>query len=83
MHPAMLIYLDNCAVDRAELARRDSASGKGLNENLGRELMELYTLGVDGGYTQADVIAMAKMLTGWSARSRRPTTASAFIAEPP
>jgi uncharacterized protein (DUF1800 family) len=37
-----------------------------LNENLGRELMELHTLGVDGGYTQADVIALAKLLTGWS-----------------
>ncbi|MDE2184366.1 MAG: DUF1800 domain-containing protein [Alphaproteobacteria bacterium] len=64
-HPAMLLYLDN-----AESIGPDSAagkkSGKGLNENLGRELMELYTLGVDGGYTQADVIAMAKLLTGWS-----------------
>ena len=41
-------------------------SKRGLNENFGRELMELYSLGVDGGYTQADVIALAKLLTGWS-----------------
>jgi uncharacterized protein (DUF1800 family) len=64
-HPAMLLYLDN-----AQSVGPDSfgamMSGKGLNENLGRELMELYTLGVDGGYTQADVIAMAKLLTGWT-----------------
>jgi len=39
---------------------------RGLNENFGRELMELYSLGVDGGYSQADVIALAKLLTGWS-----------------
>lgn len=64
-HPAMLLYLDN-----AQSVGPDSfggmLSGKGLNENLGRELMELYTLGVDGGYTQTDVIAMAKLLTGWT-----------------
>jgi uncharacterized protein (DUF1800 family) len=64
-HPAMLLYLDN-----AQSVGPDSfgamMSGKGLNENLGRELMELYTLGVDGGYTQADVVAMAKLLTGWT-----------------
>jgi uncharacterized protein (DUF1800 family) len=64
-HPAMLLYLDN-----AQSVGPDSLGGmisrKGLNENLGRELMELYTLGVDGGYTQADVVAMAKLLTGWT-----------------
>ncbi|MBV9331557.1 MAG: DUF1800 domain-containing protein [Alphaproteobacteria bacterium] len=64
-HPAMLLYLDN-----AQSVGPDSfgamVSGKGLNENLGRELMELYTLGVDGGYNQADVIAMAKLLTGFT-----------------
>ena len=64
-HPAMLIYLDN-----AESIGPNSPAGlrthKGLNENLGRELMELHTLGVDGGYTQADVIALANILTGWS-----------------
>src|SRR6202795_5358505 len=39
---------------------------RGLNENYGRELMELHTLGVDGGYTQADVINVAKAFTGWT-----------------
>ncbi len=64
-HPAMLLYLDNAAsIGPDSLA--GVRSGKGLNENLGRELMELYTLGVDGGYTQADVIGMAKLLTGFS-----------------
>ncbi len=42
--------------------------GKGLNENYGRELMELHTLGVDGGYTQEDVIEAARILTGWTIR---------------
>ncbi len=44
---------------------------RGLNENYGREVMELHTLGVDGGYTQQDVIEMAKCLTGWSVRAPR------------
>jgi uncharacterized protein (DUF1800 family) len=55
-------------------ARLDSASKrlpKGINENYGRELMELHTLGVDGGYTQADVIAAARILTGWSIEKPR------------
>lgn len=64
-HPAMQLYLDNAqSIGPDSLAGR--LSGKGINENLGRELMELHTLGVDGGYTQADVIALAKILTGWS-----------------
>jgi uncharacterized protein (DUF1800 family) len=64
-HPAMLLYLNN-AQSIGPHSPAGLRTGKGLNENLGRELMELYTLGVDGGYTQADVIAMAKLLTGWS-----------------
>jgi len=64
-HPAMQLYLDN-----AQSIGPDSIAGRrsrrGLNENLGREILELHTLGVDGGYTQADVIALAKILTGWS-----------------
>lgn len=64
-HPAMQIYLDNAqSIGPDSMAGR--ISGKGLNENLGREILELHTLGVDGGYTQADVIALAKILTGWS-----------------
>jgi uncharacterized protein (DUF1800 family) len=64
-HPAMLLYLDN-AQSVGPNSFAGTRFGKGRNENLGRELMELYTLGVDGGYTQADVIAMANILTGWS-----------------
>jgi len=54
---------------RVNPARLDSLARRlpqGINENYGRELMELHTLGVDGGYTQADVIAVARILTGWS-----------------
>ena len=65
MHPAMQIYLDNWHSTGPNSQAGQKNSKKGLNENLGRELMELYTLGVDAGYTQADVIAMAKLLTGW------------------
>jgi uncharacterized protein (DUF1800 family) len=57
----MLFYLDNWQ-NTAPGAR---GPFKGLNENYAREVMELHTLGVDGGYTQADVIALAKILTGW------------------
>ena len=62
--PAMLFYLDN------HLSTR-----RGLNENYARELMELHTLGVDGGYTQKDVQEVARALTGWTIdRSRQPVT---------
>ncbi len=54
--PAMLVYLDN-------VRSRDGA----INENYARELMELHTIGVDGGYTQKDVTELARVLTGWSA----------------
>ena len=54
-HPAMLVYLDNAR----------NGAGR-LNENYARELMELHTLGVDAGYTQRDVEALARILTGWS-----------------
>ena len=59
-HPAMLVYLDNT---------RNSASARGgedrLNENFAREVMELHTLGADGGYTQGDVETLARVFTGW------------------
>jgi uncharacterized protein (DUF1800 family) len=64
-HPAMQYYLDNYA-SVGPNSQAGAAHGRGLNENYGRELMELHTLGVDGGYSQADVIALAKLLTGWS-----------------
>lgn len=64
-HPAMLLYLDN-ARSQGPNSKLGSRNGKGLNENLAREILELHTLGVGGGYTQADVIAFAKIITGWS-----------------
>jgi uncharacterized protein (DUF1800 family) len=68
-HPAMLYYLDNWLSTRPGFTpRRGPAAGRpaGLNENYARELMELHTLGVDGGYTQADVTEVARAFTGWS-----------------
>ena len=53
---------------------------QGLNENYGRELLELHTLGVDGGYTQADVINVARALTGWTIRP--PAQGGGFIFRP-
>jgi len=79
--PAMLIYLDNAqsigpgsvAAQRVAQLRAQRPDGKlvnalpqGLNENYARELMELHTLGVNGGYTQADVTQVAKVFTGWT-----------------
>jgi uncharacterized protein (DUF1800 family) len=64
-HPAMLVYLD-----QAQSVGPDSPAGRrrglGLNENLAREVLELHTLGVDGGYGQDDVRALAEILTGWT-----------------
>ncbi|HET7630944.1 MAG TPA: DUF1800 domain-containing protein [Gemmatimonadaceae bacterium] len=60
------------------LARLQKAGTRGLNENYGRELMELHTLGVDGGYTQQDVIEVARCLTGWSINPRT----GAFVFRP-
>jgi uncharacterized protein (DUF1800 family) len=68
-HPAMLFYLDNWL---STVAGYQGAGGgalakaSGLNENYARELMELHTLGVDGGYSQKDVTELARMLTGWT-----------------
>src|SRR5450432_3473854 len=78
MHPAMITYLDNqqSVGANSEFALRVAhRSGGtfgapknklGLNENLAREILELHTLGVDGGYTQADVTTFAAVITGWS-----------------
>ena len=65
MHPAMLIYLDQTR-SIGPKSRAGRRSERGLNENYARELMELHTLGVDGGYTQDDVRQLALMLTGWT-----------------
>ncbi|MGZ3480102.1 MAG: DUF1800 domain-containing protein [Myxococcaceae bacterium] len=63
LSPAMLWYLDGRTNRRATAAERP-------NENYARELLELHTLGVDGGYTQADVMEAARCLTGWTVRDR-------------
>jgi len=91
-HPAMLYYLDNWesiapnALDAFQvgpfaagqnLTQFFARQAHGLNENYGREVMELHTLGVDGGYTQADVIAVARCFTGWTIS--QPTTKPAFV----
>ena len=65
MHPAMLLYLDNVqSIGPHSFAGQ--RRGKGINENLAREIMELHTIGVRSGYSQADVTNFAKVITGWS-----------------
>jgi uncharacterized protein (DUF1800 family) len=84
-HPAMLFYLDNWTSvrDGFEPRRRFGMApafrknARGLNENYARELLELHTLGVDGGYTQEDVREVARAFTGWSLN--RPRIAPAFV----
>jgi uncharacterized protein (DUF1800 family) len=77
--PAMLFYLDNhssigphsLAAERAQMNPAAKNKDPGLNENYARELMELHTLGVDGGYTQKDVTDVAKVFTGWTIEEPR------------
>jgi uncharacterized protein (DUF1800 family) len=64
-HPAMLIYLDN-QLSTGPNSKAGRNRSRGLNENLAREILELHTLGVGGGYSQADVTTFAAVLTGWS-----------------
>ena len=66
--PAMLFYLDNFQSVNPNMAQRPRAAQqrRGINENYARELMELHTLGVDGGYTQKDVQEVARSFTGWT-----------------
>jgi uncharacterized protein (DUF1800 family) len=81
-HPAMLVYLDNVSSfgPRSDVGLR---TGRGLNENHARELLELHTVGVDGGYDQADLTALARALTGWSIGGfERNETAGAFMFRP-
>jgi uncharacterized protein (DUF1800 family) len=80
-HPAMLLYLDNHlsvgpdSKAARNVERRHAERKVGINENLARETLELHTLGVGGGYTQADVTSYAEVITGWSIggeQGRRP-----------
>jgi uncharacterized protein (DUF1800 family) len=64
-HPAMLIFLDNQQSVGPD-SRASNQGKRGLNENLAREIMELHTLGVDGGYTQRDVTSLSRIITGWT-----------------
>jgi uncharacterized protein (DUF1800 family) len=87
--PAMLFYLDQfqSTVDSMHTPlrgvraprMRTALRGRGLNENYARELLELHTLGVDGGYTQRDVIEVARALTGWTMNPRQ---GSGFVFRP-
>jgi uncharacterized protein (DUF1800 family) len=92
--PAMLFYLDNYLSADPQAAKRlrshpeklrgrqyaslPPVGNRGLNENYGRELMELHTLGVDAGYTQRDVIEVARCFTGWTIRNARTKPEFAF-----
>ncbi len=88
--PAMLFYLDNARsmadssqprLNARGMARVPSGGRKsGLNENYGRELLELHTLGVDGGYTQRDVIEVARAFTGWTIKP--PAAGGGFVFRP-
>lgn len=77
-HPAMLIYLNNekSFGPNSRIAKKRNI---GLNENLAREMMELHTLGVDGDYNQADVIELAKAITGWSVKNYQKEHSTGFI----
>jgi uncharacterized protein (DUF1800 family) len=80
-HPAMLFYLDNyLSVGEQEVPDGSDKKARGLNENYGRELLELHTLGVDGGYTQDDVRETARAFTGWGID--QPGRAAAFKFHP-
>ena len=82
-HPAMLFYLDNWVSAHADFvipAGPNRGRRTGLNENYARELMELHTLGVDGGYTQRDVIEVARAFTGWTID--RPRVEGRFVFRP-
>jgi uncharacterized protein (DUF1800 family) len=71
--PAMLFFLDNFESVRPDIDANDKKRKvkRGLNENYGRELMELHTLGVNGGYTQKDVTEVARCFTGWGIQEPR------------
>jgi uncharacterized protein (DUF1800 family) len=86
-HPGMLLYLDQAqSVGPDSLAAQRAAKNgahPGLNENVAREIMELHTVGVDAGYSQADVTEFARAMTGWSVgRPDHPEDAQGFMFRP-
>ena len=82
-HPAMILFLDN-QQSMGTQSRAGQNRKKGLNENLAREIMELHTLGVGGGYAQADVTSLARIITGWTfaGREGRIGTPGTFVFFP-
>ncbi len=80
-HPAMLIYLDN-ARSIGPNSQAGMTRGKGLNENLAREILELHTLGVRTVYSQDDVTGFAKIITGWTIVPARQEHAGEFVFDP-
>jgi len=87
-HPAMLLYLDQAVSvgPDSPVGARAAARGQrkvGLNENLAREIMELHTLGVRTGYTQADVTEFARAMTGWTVGVIGGGPAARFVADQP
>ncbi len=81
--PAMLFYLDNwqsVGPNAPQPRGQGNKAKRGLNENYGRELMELHTLGVDGGYTQKDVTEVARCFTGWTIN--QPQRGGKFVFNP-
>jgi uncharacterized protein (DUF1800 family) len=81
LHPAMLLFLDQ-QLSVGPNSKRAKSGKRGLNENLGRELLELHTLGVGSGYTQADVRQMAELLTGLIFRTGEGLEFNENAAEP-
>ncbi len=80
-HPAMLFYLDNwLSSGAASPMKAGKGKVRGLNENYGRELLELHTLGVDGGYDQDDVREVARAFTGWTIE--KPRAVGTFLFRP-
>ena len=80
-HPAMLAYLDN-HVSFGPNSKAGQKQKKGLNENLGRELMELHTVGVKAGYNQTDVTNAARIITGWGIAGDKDPQPGMFKFEP-
>jgi len=80
-HPAMLYFLDNQR-STGPNSRAGRNQSRSLNENLAREILELHTLGVDAGYTQADVTALATVLTGWTFAAANQPDGGAFVFRP-
>ncbi|MFN3525415.1 MAG: DUF1800 family protein [Paracoccus sp. (in: a-proteobacteria)] len=83
-HPAMLIYLDQIRSvgPNSVAARKNRDKMLGVNENLAREMIELHSLGVGAGYTQADIEGLARLLTGLSYDPRRPGVFQPALSEP-